>query len=74
MVTDRVPSERWPRYTRSNSGEVLPTPASPLGQHSSWEGGICVRSPAVKVEELDLVFFGDHPDEPPHFPHPAGVA
>lgn len=114
-MTDWTPSERWPHYTRSNAGEVLPTPASPLGQTFSWEGGIClgwadgyvrvgsysadefhpthpeacgffggyfyinlanvrmqgVRSPAVTVEQLDLAFFGDHPDVPKYTPHPA---
>jgi len=114
-MTDWVPSARWPHYTRSNAGEVLPTPASPLGQTFSWEGGIClgwadgyvrvgsfsadefdpvrpeacgffggyfyinlsnvrmqgVRSPAVTVEQLDLAFFGDHPEVPPYTPHPA---
>ena len=30
--TDHEPSGRWPHYTRANAGEVLPTPASPLGQ------------------------------------------
>lgn len=114
-MTDWTPSARWPHYTRSNAGEVLPTPASPLGQTFSWEGGIClgwadgyvrvgsysadefdphrpeacgffggyfyinlsnvrmqgVRSPAVTVEQLDLAFFGDHPDVPTYTPHPA---
>ncbi|CAN5367231.1 hypothetical protein BH23ACT3_BH23ACT3_16820 [soil metagenome] len=114
-ITDWTPSERWPHYTRSNAGEVLPTPASPLGQQFSWEGGIClgwrdgyvrqgnytldefdpvhpeacgffggyfyinlsnvrmqaVRNPAVTVEQLDMAFFGDHPDVPPYTEHPA---
>ncbi len=113
-MTDWTPSARWPHYTRSNAGEVLPTPASPLGQTFSWERGICqgwadgyvrigsfsadefdpvhpeacgffagymyinlsnvrmqgVRSPAVTVEQLDLAFFGDHPDVPKYTPHP----
>ncbi len=113
-ITDWPPSERWPHYTRSNAGEVLPTPASPLGQQFCWEKGIClgwrdgyvrtgsysfdefdtelpecngffggymyinlsnvrmqgVRSPAVTVEQLDLAFFGDHPDVPPYDEHP----
>ena len=113
-MTDWVPSARWPHYTRSNAGEVLPTPASPLGQTFSWEGGIClgwadgyvrvgsfsadefdpvrpeacgffggyfyinlsnvrmqgVRNPALTVEQLDLAFFGDHPEVPPYTPHP----
>jgi pyruvate,water dikinase len=29
-----------------------------------------VRSPAVTVEQLDVAFFGDHPDVPPYVPHP----
>jgi rifampicin phosphotransferase len=114
-ITDWTPSERWPHYTRANAGEVLPTPASPLGQQFSWERGIClgwrdgyvrqgnytmdefdpvhpeacgffggyfyinlsnvrmqaVRNPAVTVEQLDMAFFGDHPDVPPYEEHPA---
>ena len=30
-----------------------------------------VRNPAVTVEQLDLAFFGDHPDVPPYGPDPA---
>ncbi len=113
-MTDWTPSARWPHYTRSNAGEVLPSPASPLGQTFSWDGGLClgwadgyvrvgsytadefdpvrpeacgffggyfyinlsnvrmqgVRSPAVTVEQLDLAFFGDHPDVPKYTAHP----
>jgi len=113
-ITDWPPSERWPHYTRANAGEVLPDPASPLGQQFSWEKGMLlgwrdsyvhsgnysldefdeslpemvgffggyffinlsnvrmqgVRSPAVTVEQLDLAFFGDHPDVPAYTPHP----
>ena len=113
--TDWTPSARWPHYTRSNAGEVLPTPASPLCQTFSFEHGIClgwadgyvrvgsytadefdwarpetcgffggyfyinlsnvrmqgVRSPVVTVEQLDLAFFGDHPDVPKYVAHPA---
>ncbi|NNE74950.1 MAG: hypothetical protein HKN26_14895, partial [Acidimicrobiales bacterium] len=29
-----------------------------------------VRNPAVTVEQLDMAFFGDHPDVPPYVPHP----
>jgi pyruvate,water dikinase len=109
-ITDWVPSPRWPHYTRANAGEVMPTPASPLGQQFCWDNGIVlgwrdgyvrqgyfsvgemaehhpetggffggyfyinlanvrmqgVRSPAVTVEQLDLAFFGDHPDVPPY--------
>lgn len=113
-ITDWTPSERWPSYTRANSGEVMPTPATPLGQQFTWEHGIVlgwkdgylrsgnyseeewvdehpascgffggymyinlsnvrmqgVRNPAVTVEQLDLAFFGDHPDVPPYKPDP----
>lgn len=112
--TDYTPSPRWPHYTRANAGEVLPTPASPLGQKFAWDNGIIqgaahgstrtglyeadeydpiipevfgffggyfylnlanirmlgVRNPAVTVDQLDLAFFGDHPDVPPYVAHP----
>lgn len=113
-ITDWTPSERWPHYTRANAGEVLPTPASPLGQTFTWDKGItlgwrdgyvrtgsyerheftderpavcgsfggyfyinlanvrmqAVRNPALTVEQLDMAFFGDHPDVPPYVAHP----
>jgi phosphohistidine swiveling domain-containing protein len=113
-ITDYTPSPRWPHYTRANAGEVLPTPASPLGQTFAWDNGIIhgaahgstrtglyeaheydpvipetfgffggflyinlanirmqgVRNPAVTVDQLDLAFFGDHPDVPPYVAHP----
>ncbi len=113
-ITDWPASERWPHYTRANAGEVLPTPASPLGQQFSWDNAIVkgwrdgyvrsgnysfdefdkdlpetvgffggymyinlanvrmqgVRSPAVTIEQLDLAFFGGHPDVPEYVPHP----
>ncbi len=113
-IADWPPSERWPHYTRSNAGEVLATPASPLGQQFVWDNAIAlgmrdgyvrqgyflpgemadrlpealgffggylyinlsnirmqgVRSPVVTVEQLDLAFFGDHPDVPPYVADP----
>lgn len=113
-ITDWPASERWPHYTRSNAGEVMATPASPLGQQFTFDNGIVlgwrdgyvrqgsyalgemadklpepcgffggyfyinlsnvrmqgVRSPLVTVEQLDLAFFGEHPDVPPYDPHP----
>jgi rifampicin phosphotransferase len=113
-ITDWTPSPRWPHYTRANAGEVLPTPASPLGQQFSWERGMLlgwrdgyirsgnyaleefdanlpeavgffggyfyinlsnvrmqgVRNPVVTVEQLDMAFFGDHPEVPPYTAHP----
>ena len=112
-LTDHPPSERWPHYTRANAGEVLPTPASPLGQTYGFDKGIlpgfqqgstrtgfyeideyrdeppemcgffggyfyinlsnvrmqAVRNPAVTIDQLDMAFFGDHPDVPPYSPH-----
>ena len=29
-----------------------------------------VRNPGVTVEQLDMAFFGDHPDVPPYVAHP----
>jgi len=111
-ITDWEPSVRFPHYTRANSGEVLPEPASPLGWSYAWEHGIClgwrdgyvrvgaydraefdpvhpdvcgsfggymyinlstvrmqaVRSPVLTVEQLDMAFFGNHPDVPRYVP------
>ena len=113
-ITDWAPSGRWPHYTRANSGEVAPTPVSPLSATYTWANAICqgwrdgyvrtgnysmdefdrahpeaagffggymyinlsnvrmqgVRNPAVTVEQLDLAFFGDHPDVPPYVADP----
>ncbi|MEO5899277.1 MAG: PEP-utilizing enzyme [Ilumatobacteraceae bacterium] len=59
-MTDWTPSARWPHYTRSNAGEVLPTPVSPLGQTFTWEHGICrgwadgyVRTGYFTADEFD---------------------
>lgn len=38
--TDHPPSTRFPHYTRANAGEVLPTPASPLGQTLAFDQAI----------------------------------
>ncbi|MGI9052664.1 MAG: PEP-utilizing enzyme [Ilumatobacteraceae bacterium] len=113
-ITDWPIGARWNHFTRANAGEVLPTPASPLGQQFTWDNGIVpgwrdgyirqgvydfdefdphfpeatgffggymyinlsnvrmqgVRNPAVTVEQLDLAFFGDHPEVPPYEGHP----
>jgi rifampicin phosphotransferase len=37
---DRVPTDRFPGYTRGNAGEVLADPVSPLGWTYCWESGI----------------------------------
>ena len=38
--TDHPPSERFPHYTRAHAAEVLPTPASPLGQTLAFDAAI----------------------------------
>ena len=113
-ITDWPIGRRWNHFTRANAGEVLPTPASPLGQQFTWDNGIVpgwrdgyvrqglydfdefdpdfpeaagffggymyinlsnvrmqgVRNPSVTVDQLDLAFFGDHPEVPPYEEHP----
>ncbi len=39
-IADRVPTDRFPNYTRGNAGEVLSDPVSPLGWTFAWESGI----------------------------------
>ncbi len=39
-IADRVPTDRFPNYTRGNAGEVLADPVSPLGWTFAWESGI----------------------------------
>jgi rifampicin phosphotransferase len=39
-LVDRVPTERFPNYTRGNAGEVMADPVSPLGWTFAWESGI----------------------------------
>jgi phosphohistidine swiveling domain-containing protein len=58
--TDFEPSSRWPHYTRGNAGEVLPTPASPLGQKLTFEMGLIqggavgsCRTGLYEIEEYD---------------------
>lgn len=58
--TDFEPSPRWPHYTRGNAGEVLPTPASPLGQKLTFEMGLIqggavgsCRTGLYEMEEYD---------------------
>lgn len=38
-ITDSTPSERFPFYTRANSGEIAPYPMSPLCWTLVWEHG-----------------------------------
>ena len=39
-ITDWIPSERFPMYTRSNVGEIMPNPCSPLGWDLVWGNGV----------------------------------
>jgi len=64
-ITDWTPSPRWPHYTRANSGEVAPTPASPLSVTFVWDRAICqgwrdgyVRSGNYALDEFD----DEHPE------------
>lgn len=38
-ICDRVPTARFPDYTRGNAGEVMAEPVSPLGWTFGWENG-----------------------------------
>ena len=38
-ITDWIPSKRFPMYTRSNVGEIMPNPCSPLGWDLVWGTG-----------------------------------
>lgn len=39
-IVDRIPTDRFPNYTRGNAGDVLADPVSPLGWTFAWESGI----------------------------------
>ena len=63
--TDHPPSERWPHYTRANAGEVLPTPASPLGQTFAFDSGILpgFQEGSTKTGFYELSEYRDRPPE-----------
>ncbi|MEM7284800.1 MAG: PEP-utilizing enzyme [Actinomycetota bacterium] len=59
-LTDWTPSERFPFYTRANSGEIMPDPVTPLGWTSVWGGPVangwadgCVRWGSMAEEEIN---------------------
>lgn len=61
-------------YAPGEMSEVRPEPAGFFGgyfyinlSNVRMQG---VRNPAVTVEQLDMAFFGDHPEVPPYEPHP----
>jgi rifampicin phosphotransferase len=39
-IVDRIPTERFPNYTRGNAQEVMADPVSPLGWTFAWESGV----------------------------------
>src|SRR5436190_20413125 len=41
-ITDRVPTERFPGYTRANAGEVLADPVSPLAWTFAFESAVII--------------------------------
>ena len=41
-ITDRVPTDRFPNYTRGNAQDVMADPVSPLDWTFVWESGIVV--------------------------------
>ena len=75
-ITDRTPTERFPAYTRSNAGEALVDPVSPLGWTFMWESGVvlgCRDGPSPKfppqgVAVVDRVAPGQHRNGSPSSP------
>jgi pyruvate,water dikinase len=63
-ICDRVPTERFPDYTRGNAGEVLADPVSPLGWTFCCEPGM-VRGCVDGFEQMgvfDALEYGDPPE------------
>ena len=63
-ITDRVPTERFPHYTRANAGEVLADPVTPLGWTFGWESGIVLgcRDGFVSYGVFDADEYVDPPE------------
>ena len=62
-IYDRVPTERFPDYTRGNAGEVLADPVSPLAWTFCWEPGPvqgCVDG-FEQMGVFDRLEYGDPP-------------
>jgi pyruvate,water dikinase len=63
-ICDRVPTERFPDYTRGNAGEVLADPVSPLGWTFCCEPGM-VRGCVDGFEQMgvfDALEYGSPPE------------
>ena len=67
-ICDRVPTVRYPHFTRANAGEVLPDPVSPLGWSFVWESGVIkgCRDGFISFGVLDYDEYDD-PEKPPSF-------
>ncbi|MET0909213.1 MAG: PEP-utilizing enzyme [Ilumatobacteraceae bacterium] len=62
-ICDRVPTDRFPDYTRGNAGEVLAEPVSPLAWTFCWEPGPvqgCVDG-FEQMGVFDRIEYGDPP-------------
>ena len=62
-ICDRVPTERFPDYTRGNAGEVMAEPVSPLAWTFCWEPGPvqgCVDG-FEQMGVFDRLEYGDPP-------------
>ena len=64
-ITDWIPSERFPMYTRSNVGEIMPHPCSPLGWDLVWVDGVapgwmngCLRWGSSAEDEKGMLCCG----------------
>ena len=63
-IIDRVPTERFPDYTRANAGEVLADPVTPLGWTFCWESGVVLgcREGFATFGVFDTDEYGDPPE------------
>lgn len=63
-IIDRVPTERFPDYTRANAGEVLADPVTPLGWTFCWESGVVLgcRDGFTSFGVFDAEEYGDPPE------------
>src|SRR5918995_2721161 len=63
-ICDRVPTQRFPDYTRGNAGEVMAEPVSPLAWTFCWEPGPvmgCVDG-FEQMGVFDAMEYGDPPE------------
>ena len=63
-ICDRVPTERFPDYTRGNAGEVMAEPVSPLGWTFAFEPGMVygVRDGHEQMGVFDADEYSDPPE------------